>query len=293
MTAPRDTVASVPKPEVVAAAASTPPSPRRRRSVARAGAIVVLVAAGAAAAGIVVASLQEGDSQPRAAAPDLAGIVAGLPDAPASALDVRAPARLDRTGRATATWAPLLRPTIARRAPSRSAESVARIPASTPEGTTNIVQVLGRRQDGAGALWIRVRAELPGGATAWIPRSAIGSLRQVRTRLVVDRTKWTATLQRDGRVVLRVPVAVGGPATPTPGGSFYVRSRLEGYADPAYGPIAFGTSALNEAGLVGIHGTDRPESVPGATSAGSIVLRNADVLRLARRMPIGTPVTVR
>jgi lipoprotein-anchoring transpeptidase ErfK/SrfK len=44
---------------------------------------------------------------------------------------------------------------------------------------------------------------------------------------------------------------------------------------------------------VGIHGTDEPRAVPGATSAGSIVLRNRDMERLARGLPVGTPITVR
>jgi lipoprotein-anchoring transpeptidase ErfK/SrfK len=45
-------------------------------------------------------------------------------------------------------------------------------------------------------------------------------------------------------------------------------------------------------GYVGIHGTDRPELIPGRISHGCIRLRNADVLRLARLMPLGTPITI-
>jgi lipoprotein-anchoring transpeptidase ErfK/SrfK len=33
--------------------------------------------------------------------------------------------------------------------------------------------------------------------------------------------------------------------------------------------------------------------VPGRVSHGGIRLRNADILRIARLMPIGTPVTIR
>ena len=46
-------------------------------------------------------------------------------------------------------------------------------------------------------------------------------------------------------------------------------------------------------GFVGIHRTDRPDLLPGRVSHGCIRLRNADILRLARLMPVGTPVTVR
>ncbi len=107
------------------------------------------------------------------------------------------------------------------------------------------------------------------------------------------------TLLRRGRSVLRVPVGVGMPTAPTPRGRFYVRNRLTRYRSPVYGPVAFGTSARSETvtdwpagGFVGIHGTDRPDLIPGRVSHGCIRMRNADILRLARLMPIGTPVRI-
>jgi lipoprotein-anchoring transpeptidase ErfK/SrfK len=45
-------------------------------------------------------------------------------------------------------------------------------------------------------------------------------------------------------------------------------------------------------GFIGIHGTDRPDLVPGRISHGCIRLRNGDILRLDRLMPVGTPVTI-
>jgi len=79
-----------------------------------------------------------------------------------------------------------------------------------------------------------------------------------------------------------------------------VRNRLTRYRSPMYGPVAFGTSARSPratdwpaGGFVGIHGTDRPDLVPGRVSHGCIRMRNADILALARRMPVGTPVTIR
>jgi lipoprotein-anchoring transpeptidase ErfK/SrfK len=122
----------------------------------------------------------------------------------------------------------------------------------------------------------------------------------VDTRLIVDRRRLTATLLRAGRTVFRARVGIGRPGAPTPAGTFYVRDRLTRYASPTYGPIAFGTSATSPTltdwpagGFVGIHGTDRPDLLPGRVSHGCIRLRNADILRLARLMPVGTPVTVR
>ena len=87
---------------------------------------------------------------------------------------------------------------------------------------------------------------------------------------------------------------------PTPRGTFIIRNRLERYQSPQYGPVAFGTSARSPTltdwpagGFIGIHGTDRPDLLPGRVSHGCVRLRNADILRLARLMPVGTPVEFR
>ena len=96
------------------------------------------------------------------------------------------------------------------------------------------------------------------------------------------------------------PVGIGTAAAPTPAGEFFVRNRLTRFRSPFYGPVAFGTSARSATltdwpggGFVGIHGTDRPDLLPGRVSHGCIRMRNADILRLARLMPIGTPVSIR
>jgi len=161
--------------------------------------------------------------------------------------------------------------------------------------------VLGRRRDDAGALWVRVRlAVLPNGSTGWVPRAAVGDLTTAHTHLVVNLTERKATLVRNGRVVLRAPVAVGRSWAPTPTGHFYIRNKLTRYASPRYGPVAFGTSARSPGltdwpvgSYVGIHGTDQPWLVGAAVSHGCIRMRNADIRRLARLMPVGTPLTVR
>ena len=68
-------------------------------------------------------------------------------------------------------------------------------------------------------------------------------LRHRDTRLDIDLRALRATLYRDGRPVFRAPVGAGAAGTPTPRGDFYVRNRLSRYRSPAYGPVAFGTSA--------------------------------------------------
>jgi lipoprotein-anchoring transpeptidase ErfK/SrfK len=162
------------------------------------------------------------------------------------------------------------------------------------------VAVLGRGQDRGGRLWVHIRLPvLPNGTTGWVRRRALGGYGTVHTRLDVDLGRLRATLYRDGRPVLRAATGIGSDSWPTPRGEFYIRNKLTRYRSPAYGPVAFGTSARSPTatgwpagGFVGIHGTDRPDLVPGRVSHGCIRLQNADILRLARQMPVGTPVTI-
>ena len=78
-----------------------------------------------------------------------------------------------------------------------------------------------------------------------------------------------------------------------------VRDRLTSFASPAYGPIAFGTSARApyltdwpDGGYIGIHGTNEPQLIPGRISHGCIRLTDAAIVKLAQLMPVGTPVTI-
>jgi L,D-transpeptidase catalytic domain len=198
-------------------------------------------------------------------------------------------------------YSPVRRPTTARAAPDPTAVAVAAISTHTPEDTRNILLVLARSRDGEGQLWVRVRlAVLPNGATGWVERDALGGYVPLRTRLVVDLGRLTATLYREGRPVFEADVGVGRSPWPTPRGEFYVRNKLTRYANPFYGPLAFGTSARSPVltdwpagGFVGIHGTNSPELLPGRVSHGCIRLRNEDVLELGRLMPVGTPLTIR
>jgi lipoprotein-anchoring transpeptidase ErfK/SrfK len=201
--------------------------------------------------------------------------------------------------RGATVWAPVLRPTLARAGPGVRFPRLALVRPRTPESTTNLVVAL-RRHQGARRLWVQVRlAVLPNGATGWIRRDALGGYVVVRTHLVIDLHRLTATLMRGHRVVLRASIGVGQPRWPTPRGHFYVRDRLTEFGNPFYGPIAFGTSARSpvltdwpKGGYIGIHGTNQPRLIPGRISHGCIRLRNHDIRRLARLMPIGTPITI-
>jgi hypothetical protein len=258
---------------------------------------IALLAAGGVVLGAVVHDSSHRSS--RAQEESFLGEAERLPAPPRPAFTVRKPRLLPRAER-LARFAPVLRPLEARSEPLPDAHLVAPVDLETPEGTTNIVLVIGERllPDG---LWARIRLPiLPNDRTGWVPRAALGGYHFVHTHLVVDRTRFTATLLRDGRKVLAVPIGVGKQESPTPAGEFYVRNRLSGFGNPFYGPVAFGTSARSavltdwpDGGFVGIHGTNEPSLIPGRVSHGCIRLRNADILRLSRLMPVGTPVTIR
>jgi lipoprotein-anchoring transpeptidase ErfK/SrfK len=229
-----------------------------------------------------------------------AGPSASLAALPAPALRVQQPMPL-RAVRGLTYWSPVLHSVSARASPAVDAPRVALLGTRTAEETPNIVLTMGRATDARGRVWTRVRLPvLPNNTTGWVPRSALGGLSLVRTRLVVDRERLTATLYRAGKRIFSAAVGVGAPQSPTPRGEFYIRNKLVSYASPFYGPVAFGTSARSEVltdwpagGFVGIHGTNRPDLLPGRVSHGCIRMRNQDILRLARLLPVGTPLTIR
>lgn len=190
-------------------------------------------------------------------------------------------------------WAAIVRRVAARARPGTGSRVAARLGSRTPEGTWNAVVLLERRESGG-------RPVLPNDTTGWVPRTSLGGYQTVNTHLVVDRRRLNAVLYRLGRAVFRARVGIGQRRWPTPGGRFYIRDKVTGYRSTFNGPIAVGTSARSAlltdwpaGGFVGIHGTSRPELTPGRVSHGCIGMRNADIVRLARLMSPGTPLTIR
>jgi hypothetical protein len=263
---------------------------RRVRAVAVVGLVGVV--------GAVVVLAERGTDVTAAGTPS--SLAAGLPEEdplappPRPALAVPTPELLAPRVDGVALWAPVRRPLAVRDVPSAGGRIVANVATLTPEGTENLVLVTGPTRS-EGGLWVPVRAA---GATGWARRDALGGYETVDTRLLVDTRALTATLLRGNRVVFRARIGVGTPNAPTPTGSFYVRNRLTRYRSPFYGPVAFGTSARSTltdwpaGGFVGIHGTSRPELLPGRVSHGCIRMRNEDILALAGLMPVGTPVEI-
>jgi lipoprotein-anchoring transpeptidase ErfK/SrfK len=150
-------------------------------------------------------------------------------------------------------------------------------------------------------LWYRVQLPMrPNGLTGYVPAVSV-VLGKVRTRIVVDLSSRRLTFFRDGRRVLRTPVAVGASATPTPTGGYYVNQKLVP-TDPRgpYGPGAIGVSAFSpvltgwaQGGPVAIHGTNEPWSIGRPVSNGCIRVPNQVLRRLFVETPAGTPVVIR
>ena len=260
-----------------------------------------LTAMALTAAAAAVAAVAVGAASPGSPSTEPGGRAAAGAALPAPVMPAFRPGPPQRLGsrRHVSVWAPVSRAVTVRAAPAVGAVVVTRLPRETPEGTRNVVAVRERRTVSRRP-WVRVAlAVLPNGSTGWVPREALGGYGTLRTRLEVDLRRLRATLYSDGREVFRAAVGVGRASTPTPIGRFYVRNRLSRYRSPTYGPVAFGTSARSATatdwpagGFVGIHGTDRPDLIPGRISHGCIRMSNADILELARRMPVGTPLTI-
>jgi hypothetical protein len=187
-----------------------------------------------------------------------------------------------------------------RASPSARARAIGRLRLLTSDGQAELYVALASARLASGRTWIEIELPArPNGQTGWVPRGALESLHTVDGYLLVDRTRLTATLFRDGRAIFSAPIGVGKPGTITPPGSFYVMEKLITVNAPAYGPYALGTSAyaptLGEwpgGGVVGIHGTDEPQLIPGRPSHGCIRMRNADITRLWRLIALGTPIDV-
>jgi lipoprotein-anchoring transpeptidase ErfK/SrfK len=194
------------------------------------------------------------------------------------------------------------KPGPARSQPKGSARTVARLKLRTPDKTDELVLVLASMTDEQDRTWYQVRLPVrPNGTKGWVPADAVSEPQPLDTWLKIDTRAFTATLIKAGKKVFSARVGVGQPKWSTPTGQFYIRSKLTGYgaAGSIYGPVAFGTSATSDTltdwpggGYVGVHGTNEPGLIPGRISHGCVRLHNADILKLARLMPVGTPLTI-
>ena len=197
-------------------------------------------------------------------------------------------------------WAHAVARQPVRRSPVGSSQGIVRLHFDTEDHFSEVYLVLAKHVDAEGHKWLKVRLPMrPNGRVGWVRRWALGGLHVVNTYFEVDRTRLRARLFRDGRVIWRARVGIGRPGADTPPGHFWIREKFRvSQSGTIYGPFAFGTadySRLSDwprGGVVGVHGTNEPQLIPGRPSHGCIRLRNSNIRRLWKLMPIGTPVRV-
>lgn len=197
-------------------------------------------------------------------------------------------------------WAYPTSAAVIRSSPSARSRPVGRLRFLTVDDQAELYVVLASARRASGAVWLQIEVPArPNGRRGWVPRSALSSLHVVKSYLLVDQTALTATLFREGRAIFSARIGVGKPSTVTPAGNFYVLEKLRAVGSPIYGPFAIGTSAyaptLSEwpgGGVVGIHGTNEPQLIPGRPSHGCIRMRDEDVARLWSLIALGTPIQI-
>lgn len=152
-----------------------------------------------------------------------------------------------------------------------------------------------------GRLWAHIAVPMrPNGSSGWVKRGWLGAAMVSHDLIVVDLKAHQLTVYQRGVPIFQAPVGVGRASLPTPTGHFWIAEAFSS-DDAAYGPWAFGTTAYASAatiadgfknGIVGIHGTNLPNLIPGNPSHGCIRLRDVNILKLKRIVDIGTAVWV-
>lgn len=140
----------------------------------------------------------------------------------------------------------------------------------------------------------------PNGSRGWIDKTKV-KLGSHDFKLIVQLSAHKLIAMKGTGEVLNVPIGVGKGQTPTPNGTYYITELLQPpNPDSVYGTYAYGLSGFSEVlnsfsggdGQVGIHGTNDPSSIGKDVSHGCIRLNNADIEKLVKMLPLGTPVEV-
>lgn len=164
-------------------------------------------------------------------------------------------------------------------------------------GSPRVLLVLG----GPDGDWVEVSLPTrPNGSTGWVRAEQL-ELQVVEQAITVDLTARTMAFTVRGSVLLSTEVAIGSDANPTPAGSFFVTDVVQ-VADESgpWGPWALGLSAFSDTitdfnggeGIIGIHGTNRPDKIGQAVSLGCVRVRNEVISGLAPVVDLGIPVRI-
>ena len=148
--------------------------------------------------------------------------------------------------------------------------------------------------------WVEVTAEaLPNGRHGWVEFGRDVSVQPVVWSLRASLSRRELEVMRDGRLVRRIPVAIGASDSPTPTGRFAVAEKVSGPFGPAYGCCILGLTARQPhlppgwntsiTYYVAIHAGSGQGA---ALSAGCLHATEPDVRYLMRTVPLGTPVEI-
>ena len=268
---------------------------RRRGLTARVAAAATLTAAATLAAGCGASAGGEprGATDRAATSPPPGAAPQAEPNRGASIRGLRASLR-----RARGSGTPIAlieRPTRLRARPR--GEELAELGSETEFGSPRVLAVVGRR-----GRWLEVMAaELPNGQTGFV-RAGATDVGGVDYSLSVSLGRRVLEVRRRDRLVRSVPVAIGGPATPTPTGTFAVTDKLRMLEhESIYGCCALALTGHQPnvpQGWAGgdrlaVHGTSSEATIGEAASLGCLRAADADIRWLVDRVPLGTLVNVR
>jgi L,D-transpeptidase catalytic domain len=176
--------------------------------------------------------------------------------------------------------------------------AIARLGERTEFGSPETLAVVRKRGRWFGV----VTTHAPNGRLGWVD-TRVGGLRYSRTRLnlVLDLSDRQLLFRSGHRVIRRMTVGVGRPASPTPVGRFAITDKLSGPAfSSSYGCCILALSAHQPylpadwrgGDRIAIHGTYDLGSIGGASTAGCVRAGAEDLHVLMRRVPLGTPVYI-
>ena len=173
-------------------------------------------------------------------------------------------------------------------------EDVLTVPSATP-----LVFLVKRTGDEWLEVYLPVR---PNGTTGWVRADAV-TLTTTSMRVEVSLADFELQVFDGATQVFETPIGLGQDGLPTPGGVYYIRELLQP-PDPTgvYGPYAYGLSGYSPVldsfaggdAVIGIHGTNEPDSIGQAVSHGCIRLPNDAIASLVEEvgLPLGTPVVI-
>src|SRR5918996_2020922 len=158
---------------------------------------------------------------------------------------------------------------------------VARLGARTEFGSPTTLLVAERRGRWLGV----VTTHVANGRLGWVDSRAYAlASSRTRVRLTIDLSARRLVVRRGDRVLRRITVGIGRPASPTPVGRFAVTDKLPGARyGPYYGCCILALSAHQPnlppgwpgGDRIAVHGTNDPGSIGEAVSAGCPPARGA------------------